>query len=512
MNESLGYVANSRWRSWFYLLLGAVLLFFTGGKFFYAWAPWLAFPLILRFLRQQKAWLGLVIGALVFDAVTVSAYRGVVPLSGALYYIIMSGISLMSFLPFVADRMLSPRLRGFTSTLVFPAAWVGLEYLSSISSPFGSWGALGYSQYGFLPLLQFASVAGLWGIGFLVAWSAATVNWAWEKHFRPREIAGGAGVFLAVAVAVLIYGGVRLLLPAPRGEQIKAAAVLPPKAMTEAVQQLVAQRGREFGREEIMEATLGLPEAMLARSREAARAGARIVLWSEGAVPLRPEEEKAYLVQAAALARQEGIHLCLALAVMPPGYPRQAACKNKVVLLSPEGKALLTYLKARPVPGEPCLKGSGRLQATDTDLARLGSAICYDMDFPGLIRQAGRNGTDLMLVPSSDWREITTLHKRMAAFRAVENGFNLLRAANKGLSAGVDYRGATLATHDYWRDAEVSFMMAALPRRGTRTIYARIGDLPAWLAILGFLLLSGLAVLRKPGINKETKTGSVRFG
>jgi hypothetical protein len=43
-----------------------------------------------------------------------------------------------------------------------------------------------------------------------------------------------------------------------------------------------------------------------------------------------------------------------------------------------------------------------------------------------LIRQAGRAGADILLVPSSDWEAIAEMHRRMAVFRGVENGVNLV--------------------------------------------------------------------------------------
>jgi apolipoprotein N-acyltransferase len=115
------------------------------------------------------------------------------------------------------------------------------------------------------------------------------------------------------------------------------------------------------------------------------------------------------------------------------------------------------------------------------------------MDWPGLIRQAGKADVDIMLAPSNDWKPIRKLHSRMASFRAIENGFSLLRATGNGLSAGFDYQGRTLAASDSFENDQ-NLMIADLPKKGVTTIYARIGDLFAMMVSLALIALLGLAL------------------
>jgi len=68
------------------------------------------------------------------------------------------------------------------------------------------------------------------------------------------------------------------------------------------------------------------------------------------------------------------------------------------------------------------------------------AAICYDTDFPGLMAQAGAQQAKIVLSPASDWRTIDPRHTQIASFRAAEQGFNLVRQANGGLSAAYDYQ------------------------------------------------------------------------
>ena len=123
--------------------------------------------------------------------------------------------------------------------------------------------------------------------------------------------------------------------------------------------------------------------------------------------------------------------------------------------------------------------------------------ICFDMDHPAYIRQAGRSGTDVMLVPSNDCRDIVPFHTYMASFRGIENGFSIVRATGNGLSAAFDYQGRTLATADYSTTKQA--MISHVPTHGVKTIYTVIGDLFAWLSMVGFVTLVGLALFRPAG-------------
>ena len=113
------------------------------------------------------------------------------------------------------------------------------------------------------------------------------------------------------------------------------------------------------------------------------------------------------------------------------------------------------------------------------------------MDFPQLIHRAGRGRADILVAPSSDWREIDPMHTRMAVFRGIENGFAVVRPTNKGLSIATDCQGRVLAAVDFFATADPR-MVAHVPARGERTFYSGVGNLFAWLCMLA---LAGLTVL-----------------
>ena len=146
-------------------------------------------------------------------------------------------------------------------------------------------------------------------------------------------------------------------------------------------------------------------------------------------------------------------------------------------------------MKTHPVPGIEAMvsvRGDGRPPTQDTEYGRLSTVVCYDMDFPPLLRKVGRARSDVLLVPASDNKNIVHLHHVQAVFRAVENGVSMLRAARWGLSSAVDPLGRTLATMDDSL-ATQKVIVAQLPTKGVATIYSSIGDLFAWLCVAGLL-------------------------
>ncbi len=179
-------------------------------------------------------------------------------------------------------------------------------------------------------------------------------------------------------------------------------------------------------------------------------------------------------------------------------HPVQSSyARDESILFDPKGIVVWRYQKAHPAPGEPEPPGDGLVPTVQTPYGRLSNVICADADFPGTLRQAGQAGADVMLVPSNDWREIDPYHAQVATFRAIENGYSLVRQTSNGLAMTVDYEGNVLASSDFFT-TDPQVMVAYVPMQGVRTIYATIGDLFAWLSIAGLVVLIGIAIARRP--------------
>jgi apolipoprotein N-acyltransferase len=132
------------------------------------------------------------------------------------------------------------------------------------------------------------------------------------------------------------------------------------------------------------------------------------------------------------------------------------------------GRPVTRYLKRRFIPGLEL----GYATGPESYVAGTrGIAICKDLDFPGLIRDYGRQGVELLLVPAWDFVRDGRMHSRMAVVRGVENGFAIARAAAAGRLTASDRYG---------------------------TLFVRVGDLFAWLCAAGaIVLLAGRIVARR---------------
>jgi apolipoprotein N-acyltransferase len=141
--------------------------------------------------------------------------------------------------------------------------------------------------------------------------------------------------------------------------------------------------------------------------------------------------------------------------------------------------------------------GPGPIPVVATRDGRIAGAICFEADFPDLIRPAGRGGADLLIVPVNEWQEIKNIHLQMHVFRAIENGVPLVRATASGLSAAVDPWGRILSVSDFFAGSDRT-MTAQVPVGPVPTLYARAGDLFAWLCVAGLIVALGVAATPQP--------------
>jgi len=478
--------------SWLSLLCAAALLLFADGRNTIPLAAWLAPALLLRFVRTQPVRRGLPIAYVVLIVTRGVAMRSMIPIPGIFYYIflVISGVS--ALLPYIADRLAAPHYKGALNTLLFPCTLVAAQFVYS-HGPVGSWGSIPYTQSGNLPLLQLLSATGLWGITFLIGWFAAVVNCTWQEGFGGPRARHPLVLFAGIYLAVILLGGARLALFPPSSPTVRVASLSPAKEGAKISNDLLkAVIGGKASAEQISQfrtATSAGEDALLNGSEREATAGAKIIFWSETAAYLLKQDEPELLARGRALASKHHVYLGMALGTWTPGA--QFPLANKFVLIEPTGQTAWEYLKARPTPGPEAamsVKSDGRLRYLDTAYGRLIAAICYDTDFPSLMAQAGGEQADVVLSPAGDWRAIDPRHTEIASFRAIEQGFNLVRQSKGGLSAAYDYQGRRLASMDEYQSTDLT-LIAQLPTRGVTTIYSRFGDWLAWLSILAVLAL-----------------------
>lgn len=483
-----------RW-SYLWLAIGLFFFFFTFGKWVIPLASWLATPFFLRFMRTQRLWPALLIVAAASVAIMLVIGQGFIPLPEPMDTLFLALQVVLGCLPLLADRLLAPWLKGFVSTLVFPLATTAWEFANMGSSPFGSFGAQAYSQADNLALIQLVSLTGIWGVTFLMAWFASTVNWLWEQSFDWRRSAGGVAIYAGILALVLAYGYGRLLLAAPAGESIRIAGITASPESIAELMPLYRQNLAQFRR-----VTSARHNRYLTATVSEARAGAKIVNWPEGAAIGIEEDVQTLVGQAQTAASEQGVYIAIQAFVLFPGQERPA--ENKLLLIDPAGQIALEHVKYGGNFLEGTLLGDGVLRSVETPFGLLSSVICWDADFPATIRQAGRSGVDLMLIGANDWQAISQVHAQMSAFRAIENGMSVVRQAYGGVSTAVDPLGRVLASTDFYKRSEDTLIAQVPIQAHLFTLYPIIGDAFGWLTVVGFVVVLLAAVLRRRQVDQ----------
>ena len=376
----------------------------------------------------------------------------------------------------VAYRDAIVHLRHPLAFLAFPVGWTAYEFLLSGVSPHGTAGSIAYTQVGFLPFIQIASLTGLFGITFIMTLVPAGIAAA----LQAREVKNSLPTLLIVAgvgLGTLTYGWIRI--NAPVSEQPLRVGLVAIDSTVDSFN--TTEQEKAFG-------VLGAYGRVVT---DLADRGAQIVVLPEKLVGVTEGYEREVFAFLSGLARQKNVLLIAGLNRIGAEPHR-----NLAVVISSDGTILGEYDKVYPIPGLEAGYRTGQrtLQLTILN-ASAGVAICKDMDFQRWIRQYGESGTSILFVPAWDFSSDAWLHSRMAVMRAVENGFALVRSANNGFLTVTDDRGRVIGEASSSVTSPISLFSDVRPGPG-RTFYARAGDWFAWLNLF-FLLTLVVAVSRR---------------
>jgi apolipoprotein N-acyltransferase len=218
----------------------------------------------------------------------------------------------------------------------------------------------------------------------------------------------------------------------------------------------------------------------------AARPGA-VVLLPEKIVLLSKAQAQEAARQVAAVARDRSATLVVGMEVHENGR-----FFNRALVTGPDG-GRSWYDKRRPVPGlESRITAGERSLVVRANGARVGVAICKDMHFAALGREYAQAGAAMVVVLAWDFDRDGWIADRMTALRGVESGYAVARATRNGVSSVRDRFGRIIVEAPSSGAARTSTGVVALAARPEPTLYARVGNLFGWSALLAAM---GLAVL-----------------
>jgi apolipoprotein N-acyltransferase len=377
---------------------------------------------------------------------------------------------------------------GPSRVIALAIAWTVAEWLRGHLLTGFPWN-LTATAWGILPaMMQFAALAGAYGLGFVTVAAAAmpaVLGDAEEKN-RRRWISLAA----AYALLGLVWAGGAMRIP--------EAAEMEPGKILRIVQPNVAQNEKWRDELRIAHLRLDLELTQGAAARDPGDATV-FVIWPETAVPFLIEQDPTVREAIASVVPKGGLVITGAPRAIDPDSGHFEVW-NSVAALDGKGDILGQYDKFHLVPfGEylplrPYIpKGLGleKLTPGSTDfsagpgprtlhlpgLPPVGPLICYEIIFPHDVADEHDRPGLFVNVTNDAWFGTSSgpyQHFESARFRAVEEGIPVARAANTGISGVIDPFGRVVARLGL---NETGTLESPLPKALTRPpVYARFGD------------------------------------
>jgi apolipoprotein N-acyltransferase len=444
---------------------------------------WICLVPFLRYIRlgYSKKWLIPVM----FLSLSLSTAR-IATEPSMLIIAAMSGIqgTLSYLVLFYFWNFIRGKKGEITSHFFVPVFVVTLEWLTSHFSSLGSWGMLANSQLENIPLLQLASITGAYGISFLLAWSnsllEAIIHAIKSNNFENSLLRRRAlPLYLVTMIAVYSFGAYRLFSQ-NKWTTVRMAAVTTKMELNDVL-------GNAPGR-------LKNEKLLFEKTEKAALMGARVVVWNEGGALVYKSEENEFLGKIRSLAARLDSHIVAAYIVQTD--PGKILFENKLHWITNEGVSAFTYHKQFIVPSEPSIFIRDTQKVLKTGDGLFSAAICYDFDNMALTHRIAKLNPGIVAIPASDWQGIDPFHSQMAALRAIENGYSIIRSTRAAASAAFDPLGRIRGWLDYYEKHD-GIMMAAVPNVAVTTIYKIVGDTFAVMNFIVALAMIALAIIEK---------------
>ena len=405
----------------------------------------------------------------------------------------------------------SIQYRSSLSQFVFPVLLTSIYQIVFRFAPIGGTGnpAMGLTQVN--GLRQTASILGEISLVFWIGWLGTVIvgSGALDEdtfisqglsgvlqaipHKSPRrnEISNRhTSFFVVITMLMFIFGSIREL--SGRGFYVQDISEWPITKANEAPLQVSCLTSAEN-------------RQIISRTNERLAAGDDLIIWAEGAVRgmVHPnvfnwnDQNTGQVIAAAHVTKMEGM---------------RNKFHNRVQLFQ-DGKVVASYDKNRPVPIlESFVQGSsitpqstnvtftpqhrtcnsntcnayGTFPRQDLNL-KTAMGICFDFDFSYLFQSA--HDADLVIGPSNYFAGIGQNFWEHNIFRAIENGFTLIKCSEYGITGSVDPYGRPIVAFPTLDNEVHTFEVPV--QKGVDTVYGNGGWMFGWIC----LCLSPLFVL-----------------
>ena len=388
------------------------------------------------------------------------------------------------------------------------------------------WNLVAYGLAATLPMMQAASIFGVYGLSLL-----AVLLFAGPFAIWAPQGSGLAGTKVTALVAFALsltlalgaaWGNARLVGAAPANIGVKLRIV---QANVDQ-----ANKWRPENSAEIFNTYLDLSKSGGARGLD----GISLVIWPETAVPFLLADSPDALAAISDML-PEGANLLVGSARLvdsrdAEGRLTSTRIYNSLLVVDHKGEVIGGYDKVHLVPfGEylpfqDFMESLGFLQltgirggfsaGTGSRLLSIPGApparplICYEIIFPDEVTDSHERPGWFLNVTNDAWFGGSAgpyQHFHQAELRAVEQGLPVVRAANTGISAIIDPYGRVLAALGLKREGVVD---GFLPIALSPTPFARWGS---WIELLVLALVVGGWLLTSFGLrDRNNQSGPTR--
>jgi apolipoprotein N-acyltransferase len=421
---------------------------------------------------------------------------------GPIPWILLALLQATFFIPLGVGFSLVQRLPGWP--LWIAAVWVAVEALRG-RVPWGglTWGKLAFAQID-APFVGLGALGGTPLVSFAVALTGGLLAWIVVNRSARLRVAAAA------AAGGLTLAGMLVSPPEADGETITIATV----------QGNVPVMGLDFNsRARVVtnnhvEATERLASDIA--SGEVPQPD--IVVWPENSSDMNPfRDQQTYdNIQGAV----DAIGVPVFVNVRVPTEDEQNV-ENTAVLWHPGSGPDESYVKRHPMPfGEYIpfrqvarmitdavdrqprdFVAGEEVGIFDTGAGSIGMAICFEVGFDGIVRDAVVEGGQVLAVQTNNATfgdsPMTEQHLAMSRFRAVEHGRTVVVSALAGVSAIVGPDGEVLQRAELFTQ---DVLVADVQLSDAQTVATVVGTWPEWIIValaLGALGGLGLTALRR---------------
>lgn len=316
------------------ILLSAVAYYFSTGIYNSWLLTWVApMPLLIYALRASAgaAFLASFIACFLGFSSGILAYANtIIPISVFIYGDIINATAYSVLV--MLFRYIALRKKHWVWSFLFASGWTAYEFITSLHSPAGTVDSLAYTQIFNLPVIQIASITGIWGISFLLMLIPASI--ALTCHYRNDSKLWLKTLVIPIGMILLTlaFGLYRLHVP-NQGATVKVGMASIGMTMQE-----MLSRGQPQEVEKIINRYIHCIDLL-------SRAGSEVILLPEKIVALNLNEQANLLKLLADTARNYRIALIAGLSVQDGDK-----LYNSAYLFLPNGETALRYDKEHLLP------------------------------------------------------------------------------------------------------------------------------------------------------------------